>query len=216
MKYKLAIFDMDGTVLDTLDDLMNSLNYALGEFDYPLRTRDETRSFVGNGIGKLLERGAPAGTSATELERLHEVFSEHYKVHCLDMTRPYDGILPLLQALREEGYLTAVVSNKDDYAVQLLCNRFFDGLFDFAAGNCDTVRRKPHPDLVNAALKQLNVARSEAVYMGDSEVDVATAGNAEIPCIAVLWGFRERGFLEQNGAKTFAASPREIYDLLLR
>lgn len=213
--YKLAVFDMDGTILDTLEDLKDSTNFALEKCGYPTRSYDEVRRFVGNGIRKLIERAVPEGLTTEQIDRVHEVFTEHYKVHCADKTKAYDGIKPLLEKLRASGVKTAVVSNKADYGVQELCKEYFDGLFDYAVGERDGIRRKPAPDAVNEALRVLGIDKSEAVYIGDSDVDFETAKNAELPCISVLWGFRDEEFLREKGATLFVRDPAEIYDIIM-
>lgn len=213
--YKLAVFDMDGTILDTLEDLKDSTNFALEKCGYPTRTYDEVRRFVGNGIRKLIERAVPEGLTVEQIDRVHEVFTEHYKVHCADKTKAYDGIKPLLEKLRASGVKTAVVSNKADYGVQELCKEYFDGLFDYAVGEREGIRRKPAPDAVNEALRVLGMSKSEAVYIGDSDVDFETAKNAELPCISVLWGFRDEEFLREKGATLFVHDPAEIYDIVM-
>lgn len=213
--YKLAVFDMDGTILDTLEDLKDSTNFALEKCGYPTRSYDEVRRFVGNGIRKLIERAVPEGLTVEQIDRVHEVFTEHYKVHCADKTKAYDGIKPLLEKLRASGVKTAVVSNKADYGVQELCKDYFDGLFDYAVGEREGIRRKPAPDAVNEALRVLGIDKSEAVYIGDSDVDFETAKNAELPCISVLWGFRDEEFLREKGATLFVHDPAEIYDIIM-
>lgn len=213
--YKLAVFDMDGTILDTLEDLKDSTNFALEKCGYPTRSYDEVRRFVGNGIRKLIERAVPEGLTVEQIDRVHEVFTEHYKVHCADKTKAYDGIKPLLEKLRASGVKTAVVSNKADYGVQELCKEYFDGLFDYAVGEREGIRRKPAPDAVNEALRVLGIDKSEAVYIGDSDVDFETAKNAELPCISVLWGFRDEEFLREKGATLFVRDPAEIYDIII-
>lgn len=213
-RYKMLIFDMDGTILDTLEDLKNATNYALSQQGYPVRTLAEVRQFVGNGIRKLIERAVPEGTSAQEIENTLSVFEEYYKVHCMDETKPYAGIAELLKEARAQGYQTAVVSNKVDFAVQDLVRDFFDGLFDVAIGERKGVRKKPAPDSVNAVLGRFNLKKDEVVYIGDSDVDYATARNAEVACILVEWGFRDRAFLETLGAKVFAKTPKDILDIV--
>lgn len=213
--YKLAVFDMDGTILDTLEDLKDSTNFALEKCGYPTRSYDEVRRFVGNGIRKLIERAVPEGLTVEQIDRVHEVFTEHYKVHCADKTKAYDGIKPLLEKLRASGVKTAVVSNKADYGVQELCKEYFDGLFDYAVGEREGIRRKPAPDAVNEALRVLGIDKSEAVYIGDSDVDFETAKNAELPCISVLWGFRDEEFLREKGGTLFVRDPAEIYDIIM-
>ncbi|MCD7883426.1 MAG: HAD family hydrolase [Lachnospiraceae bacterium] len=210
MSYRLAIFDMDGTILNTLDDLADGLNFALRKSALPERSIDEVRRFVGNGIRKLIERGVPEGTSCEMQEQVFEDFTKHYQTHCMDKTRPYDGITDLLCALRERNIKTAVISNKADYAVQKLSEHFFEGLFDSIAGEKPGVRKKPAPDAVNLVLEQLAINRADAVYIGDSDVDIQTAANAGVDCTLVSWGFRDEAFLYQHGAKMVVSAPEEI------
>lgn len=159
MLYELIIFDLDGTLLNTLKDLKDSLNYALEKSGYPTRSLEEVRSFVGNGIRKLMERGVPKGTPIPDIDTVHKDFTEHYAVHCADKTRPYDGIPELLHTLRAAGCKTAVVSNKADYAVQELCRQYFDGLFDFAVGERKNIVKKPAPDSIYEVLRRLQVKK---------------------------------------------------------
>lgn len=201
---------MDGTILDTLVDLKNSLNYALGKNGFPERTLEEVRQFVGNGIGKLIERGVPEGCSASMTAKVQEDFFPHYARHCNDNTRPYAGVTELIGALRRAGYLTAVVSNKADFAVQDLCKIWFDGLFDVSVGEREGLRRKPAPDSVFEVCRLLNVAVEDAVYIGDSEVDFQTAQNAHMDVISVDWGFRDADFLRSIGAKQIVSSTEEL------
>lgn len=210
MKYQLAIFDMDGTILNTLEDLADSVNYALSCSNYPTRTLDEVRNFVGNGIRKLMERAVPEGTSPEELEQVYADFTAYYPKHCYDKTKPYSGIIETIQNLRKQGIKTAVVSNKADYGVQILCKQYFDGLFDYAVGEQSGVQRKPAPDSVNIVLDKLKITRNNAVYIGDSDVDIDTARNAEMDCISVDWGFRDPSFLQEHGAKIMVSSPEEL------
>lgn len=205
---------MDGTILDTLEDLTDSLNYALDKHGYPTRTISEVRSFVGNGIRKLVERGIGKTVSEEEIDKLCATQKEYYSAHCADKTKPYEGILELLKELRKAGYKTAVVSNKADYAVQNLVKQYFDGLFDMAVGEKPNVRKKPAPDSVNQVLKQLQVAKEKAIYIGDSDVDIETARNANMDCIAVDWGFRDRDTLLAKGANIIASTPSEIINLI--
>lgn len=214
MNYQLAIFDLDGTLLDTLEDLADSTNYIMRQFGYPERTLSEVRAFVGNGIRKLLERSAPKGTSEEELDRMFEQFTVYYKEHCADKTRPYAGIPELLQSLKEQGVKLAVVSNKADYAVKALCEQYFPGVFDEAVGERVGIARKPAPDTVNEVLKNLQTDKSKAVYIGDSEVDVLTARNAELNCIAVDWGFRDADVLKEAGADIIVSTPENLFNYL--
>ena len=215
MKYSLAIFDLDGTILDTLDDLADSTNAVLISAGMPARSRDEVRRFVGNGIHKLIERAVPQGSTSEQIESVFEAFKSYYKAHCAIKTKPYDGIPELLSALRRAGCKTAVVSNKADFAVQELCQQYFPDMFDFAVGEKADVRRKPAPDSVNTVLETLRVSRSDAVYIGDSDVDIETAANAGLDCLSVEWGFRDREFLLEHGAKVLLSEPSELSRLLL-
>ena len=170
---------------------------------------------MGNGIRKLIERAVPDGLTEEDISKVHRTFSTYYQEHCADKTRPYKGILPLLERLREAGCLTAVVSNKADVAVQPLCQQYYDGLFDFAVGEREGIRRKPAPDAVQEVLRRLRVDAGEAVYIGDSEVDIQTAANAGLDSIIVTWGFRDRAYLESQGGKRFVDRPEEIEEIVL-
>ena len=209
-EYTTYIFDLDGTLLDTLDDLAASTNYALRQHGMPQHSRDEIRMFVGNGVGRLIARAVPENTPVETYEQVLQTFREHYLVHGLDRTKPYPGIMPLLRDLKLRGKQTAVVSNKFYAATQELCTHFFGLLVDVAIGEREDIRRKPAPDTVNEALRQLHADRASAVYIGDSDVDIATARNSAMPCISVLWGFRNRQFLMDNGATCLVSSPQEI------
>lgn len=214
-KVKLAIFDMDGTILDTLEDLQDSLNYCLEKMGYPLRSYEEVRSFVGNGIRKLIERAVPSGTSVEEIDKIHRMFMPYYEEHCADKTRPYDGIVKLLTSLKEEGVITAVVSNKAHAAVLDLCKQYFDGLFDMAVGEQEGMAKKPAPDSVYYVLRELGFSKEEAVYIGDSEVDLATAMNSGLTPYIVTWGFRDEDFLRQKGAEIIVSTPEDLLKILL-
>lgn len=212
MKYKLAIFDLDGTILDTLDDLANSVNFALNQSNLPKRSVAEVRKFVGNGIRKLIERAVPNETKKDVVDKVFEDFASHYKIHCADNTKSYDGIDELLNKLKNDEIKVAVVSNKADFAVQDLCKEYFPNIFDFAVGEKAEVRKKPAPDSVNTVLETLNIDKKDAVYIGDSEVDIETAKNAHMECISVNWGFRDEDFLKENGAKRIISSPAKLYE----
>lgn len=213
-KYDLVIFDLDGTILNTLEDLADSLNVILDRYGYPQRTLSEVRGFVGNGIRLLVKRAMPEGSSETAIDQLHQDFIQYYQQHCMDKTRPYEGIPELLQEVRNRGYYTAVVSNKADQAVKTLCDKYFAGLFDITVGERDGISRKPAPDSVNEILSSMQVLREKAVYIGDSDVDIATAQNAGMDGITVSWGFKDSDFLQKMGAKCLVSAPEEILELL--
>lgn len=212
--YKVVVFDMDGTILDTLTDLHNTLVYTLEQIGMKTCTYEDTRSYVGNGIRKTIERALPADTNDAVIDRALGIFMEHYKEHCYDYTRPYEGICELINDLRRKGYKTAVVSNKANSAVKILCERFFDGLFDVYIGEKPNVNRKPAPDLVYEALDALGACKGDAVYIGDSEVDKQTADNSGLDFIGVSWGFRGKDFLIQQGAAVIADSPKDVLNIL--
>ena len=212
MTYKTYIFDLDGTLLDTLGDLAASVNYALRTHGLPEHAIDDVRRFVGNGVRKLMERAVPDGAGNPLFDETFATFRQYYMAHSLDTTRPYEGIPETLEALKARGCHLAVVSNKMMAATQELCYHFFPDTIEVAIGEDEAagIRRKPAPDTVFAALKALGVGKEDAVYVGDSDVDIQTARNAGIPCISVLWGFRDRDFLLQNGAETFISTPSEL------
>ena len=216
MKYRLAVFDLDGTILDTLEDLTDSTNHALAVNGLPERSIDEVRRFVGNGIRNLIERAVPEGTGEELTDRVFSEFREYYAIHCFDKTKPYEGILECMKDIRRDGMQVAVVSNKADFAVQELCERFFAGLSDISVGEREGVRRKPCPDSVLHVLDSLGVKKEDAVYIGDSEVDIKTAENAGIDEIAVEWGFRDSGYLRTQGAKSLVKTPAELYMMLMQ
>lgn len=208
---KAVIFDLDGTLLNTLEDLRTAVNLALCANGYPVRTLEETRLAVGNGIRKLIARSVPAGTPPEAEEEVFAQFRKEYSVHCSDTTAPYAGVPELLWRLKKEGCLLAVVSNKADFAVQKLAEQYFPDCFDAVLGETEGLSRKPAPDMVEEVLFRLGIKKEEAVYVGDSEVDVATARNAGLFCISVTWGFRERAVLEKHGAVCFADNAEELY-----
>lgn len=210
--YSTYIFDLDGTLLDTLGDLAASVNYALRMHGMPEHTIDDVRHFVGNGVRLLMERAIPDGEQNPDFEATFATFRQHYMEHSLDTTRPYEGISDALKALKAQGCRLAVVSNKMMAATQELCQHFFPDTIEVAIGENEAagIRKKPAPDTVYAALRMLNVERKDAVYVGDSDVDVETAKNSGLPCISVLWGFRDKEFLIRHGAKTFISAPSEL------
>ena len=215
-KYKTVIFDLDGTLLDTLEDLCDSTNFALARFGYPERTLSEVRSFVGNGIGKLIERALPCGVATSEYDAVLAEFKAHYATNCNNKTKAYDGIYNLLDSLKSSGIKLAVVSNKVDSAVKELCSRYFREYFEVAVGEKTGIRRKPAPDSVFAAMETFGAKKGSTVYIGDSEVDVETAKNAEIDLIAVSWGFRDREVLAALCDCHIADEPKEIEEFIFK
>lgn len=209
-QYETFVFDLDGTLLDTLTDLSNSCNHALHQFGMPERTVDEVRQFLGNGVRRLMGNAVPQGEGNPVFEDVLKAFRAYYFEHQFDTTRPYPGVVEMLGELCNRGIRVAVVSNKFNDATCALCHHFFDGLVDVAIGEREGIRKKPAPDAVNEALRQLGAKRETAVYVGDSDVDIQTACNAGIPCINVLWGFRNRDFLIAHGATTLVANPMEL------
>lgn len=205
-----VIFDLDGTLLDTLGDLAASTNYALRAEGLPERTLDEVRRFVGNGVRLLMERAVPGGAAHPRFELLLATFKRHYVDHCLDRTAPYAGVDAMLRALKARGHRIAIVSNKLQSGVTALYETFFRDTVEVAVGERPEVRRKPAPDMVRQALCELGCASDNALYVGDSDVDVATARAAGVPCISVLWGFRDRDFLIRHGATCFADCPADV------
>ena len=202
-----VLFDLDGTLLDTLDDLTASTNAALSAFSLPPRTREEVRRFVGNGAERLIRLALPGKETDPPVEEVLKAFREHYNAHCLDRTRPYVGILEALEALSMPA---AIVSNKPDSAVKPLCSRFFPGVPAF--GETADCPRKPAPDMLFRGLAALGADR--CVYVGDSEVDILTAKNAGVPCLSVLWGFRDKDTLEAAGGTVFCRTPEELPAIL--
>ena len=212
MTYSTYIFDLDGTLLDTLGDLTASVNYAMRTHGMPEHPIDDVRQFVGNGVRKLMERAIPQGTGNPLFEETFATFRQYYMAHSLDTTKPYEGIPEMLAELQKRGCRLAVVSNKMMAATQELIRHFFPGTIEVAIGEheAEGIRKKPAPDTVLAALRQLGVGKEGAVYVGDSDVDIMTARNSGLPCISVLWGFRDRDFLIQHGAETFVSVPSEL------
>lgn len=211
---KTVIFDLDGTLTDTLQDLHSSVNHALKSCGYPLRSINEVRRFVGNGVHKLIERAVPEGTGTEDTERCFGIFRDYYVVHCQDTTRLYPGIAEMLDELKARGVKMAIVSNKLQQGVDELYKRWFEETVEVAIGEREGIRRKPYPDMVHIAIDRLGVSREDCVYVGDSDVDVQTAQNAGLPCISVLWGFRDKEELEMCGATTFVERPEEIVQYL--
>lgn len=215
LKDHAIIFDLDGTLLDTLDDLTASVNAAMAACGLPPHSRDEVRNFVGNGVMRLIERCVEGGQENPQFKKAYGAFRLHYASHCQEHTAPYEGIIQMLGKLRIQGVPVAVVSNKFDAAVKKLCDAYFSGLVPVAIGEKDGINKKPAPDTVLAALKQLKMPVESAIYVGDSEVDIQTAHNAGTGLISVCWGFKTREFLTENGAVKIAETPGQLYDMLV-
>lgn len=214
-KITTVIFDLDGTLLDTLQDLADSTNYALRVNGLPERTVEEVRTFVGNGVRLLMERAVPNGAEHPQFERIFNDFKVYYVRNCRNKTGLYPGVEALLHELRQKGFRMAIVSNKLQSGVTELWKAYFADTIELAVGERPELRRKPEPDMVNEALRCLGVSREEAVYVGDSEVDIATARAAQLPCLSVLWGFRDRELLVRHGATCLISRPEEIGEWLL-
>jgi phosphoglycolate phosphatase len=209
------IFDLDGTLIDSLEDLADSTNYALSEYGWPNHSIEDVRFFVGNGVRKLIERAVPADISTSEFEECFSCFKKHYALHCLDKTHPYPGIVDMLSSLKYNGYRLGIVSNKFDSAVKDLNQHFFSKYIHVAIGEKQNIRRKPAPDTVLAAMHELYSDPGRTIYVGDSDVDIETAKNANLSCVSVNWGFRSTSFLEKNGATCIVSEPMELVELVM-
>lgn len=210
MRHESYIFDLDGTLLNTLDDLAASCNHALRTHGMPQRTTEEVRMMVGNGVKKLMERAIPGGEANPDFAATYEDFRQYYLLHSLDTTQPYPGIMDVLATMSRQGTKMAVVSNKFYAATQELVAHFFGQYIHVAIGERENIRKKPAPDTVLEAMRQLGVTANEAVYVGDSDVDILTAANSNMPCLSVTWGFRDRDFLLQHGATTLVNTPDQL------
>lgn len=213
-KYEAVIFDLDGTLLNTLEDLRDSVNYSLKLHGMPERSMEEIRHFVGNGVQRLMELSVEANCPKEKFDSAFAVFKEHYAIHCNDKTGLYPGIAELLSELKKEGFQMAIVSNKYYQGVQILKEQYFKEYLSVAIGEKEGIRKKPAPDTVLEALRLLEIPKEKAVYVGDSEVDIATARNTGMDCITVAWGFRTRQEQEEAGANVFVQRPQEITELL--
>lgn len=216
MKYKAVLYDMDGTVLDTLGDLVSAVNYTMEHFGMPRRSEKEIMGFLGNGAKNLITCAAPSGTASEKIDEMLAFYLPWYDSHCQILTAPYEGIIELMQELKALGVKQAVISNKQDSAVKPLAAHYFPGLLESALGESETVKKKPNPDAVLAALKELGVDKSEAIYVGDSEVDVQTAINADMDCAAVSYGFRSEEELIAAGAKLICHSVKELREYIMK
>ena len=216
MKYCFLFFDLDGTLLNTLDDLRDAVNTILVRYQMPEITPEQTAAFVGNGAGHLIHCAVPEGTPEEQEKKILAEYRQYYQEHCQVRTAPYSGIPEMLERLKEAGCVMAVVSNKPDAAVKELNRHFFKGLLDSAIGESAEIRRKPAPDTVFEAMRQTGAEQSSSVYIGDSEVDIETARNAGLPCISVSWGFRNKQELEAAGAQVIAGNAEELEQLLIQ
>lgn len=214
MKHSAIIFDLDGTLLNSLTDLAASVNHALQTHNMPTRTLDEVRTFVGNGVRHLMTAAVPTDTDAAVFEQVFATFRQHYAGHCMDTTAPYPSICEMLMALQQRHIRTAIVSNKIHTAVEALHQRFFAETINTAIGESATIRRKPHPDGVQEAMRRLGSTPQTSLYVGDSEVDLLTAQQCGIKCITVLWGFRDEDFLRRHGATTCIRHPHELLSII--
>lgn len=214
MRYKTVIFDLDGTLLDTLGDLSSSVNYALHRHGLPERSKADVRRFLGNGIRRLIEQSVPEGTSPSMTEEVFQTFRQYYLEHSLDETAPYEGIMELLHQLHDMDVATAIVSNKLDPAVKELHQHFFSDTIRVAIGESSSIRRKPAPDMVDECIRLLGCDRQSCLYVGDSEVDLQTARNASLPCCSVSWGFRDKKQLIEAGATTIIDRPEELMGVI--
>lgn len=210
---KAVIFDMDGTLLNTLEDLAISTNYALEQFGFPKRTIEEVRNFIGDGVQKLIERSVVQNTDKKTIEECLNIFKKHYCENMYNNTSPFEGIIEILTVLKQKNIKIAVVSNKFDGAIKELCKKYFASFVDIAIGQSDDIPKKPAPDSVLKALNYLNIEKDSVVYVGDSDVDILTAKNAKIKSIGVLWGYRDSSFLK--GADYIILKPDEILDIVL-
>ena len=214
MKYNTVIFDLDGTLLNTLEDLGDSVNFALKSFGYPTRTYEEIRIFVGNGVKDLVTKAVPDGTDEETTLKCLQTFKDHYKTNMQNKTAPYDGIIDLLEELNSKGVKLAIVSNKYDFGVKNLNKYYFKDLIPVAIGEREGIRKKPAPDTVLEAMKELNSEENNSIYVGDSGSDMLTAQNAHIKSIGVTWGFRDRKELESFNPKYVIDHPSEIIDIV--
>ena len=212
---KGVIFDLDGTLLDTLEDLTDAVNHVMSAFSLETKSIDQVRSFVGNGVVRLIEQCVPGGDAHEQFSEVLTAFMAYYEAHCNNKTRPYYGVLALIDKLHREGVKLGIVSNKFDLAVKALNQQYFHNWIDFALGVTDALHRKPAPDMVYACIEQMQLKPEDVVYIGDSEVDLMTAQNAGVDCISVLWGFRSREVLLEYDATQLVSSVDELENLLL-
>lgn len=208
------IFDLDGTLLDTLADLTDSVNYVMKLHGFPLHSQEQVREMVGNGIYVLLELAVPEGRANPLYEDCVREFQKYYKAHMQIKTGPFEGVMEMLDALRRQGYHLAVVSNKFDAAVKALCHDYFGDMIEAAIGESSSIAHKPAPDTVFEAMRQLSVKPENCIYVGDSDVDIETAKNSGIPCISVCWGFRSKAFLQAHSAAVIVSDTRQLMNCI--
>lgn|SRR5690606_6298601 len=213
MKYKTVLFDLDGTALDTLDDLTDSINYCLSKYNLPLRPKSDIRRFLGHGIKNLVTRSFEG--SNVDIEEAFKMFAAYYKDHASIKTKPYEGIVELIKELKSKGIKVGLVSNKADIVVKELAKDYFENQFDYVLGQREDILKKPAPDMVYHAIKTLNGNLNDSIYIGDSEVDFETALNANMDCLLVSYGFRDREELEKLNSKYLVDSVLEIKEILL-
>lgn len=213
MKYDAIFFDLDGTVVDSLQDIADAVNHTMRHFSLPERTPEELKPHLGWGVGHLMRAILPEHTEA-QVETILAHYRPYYALHAGDKSRPFDGILPMMRRMKDAGQVLAILSNKPDAAVQPLARRFFADTVSLAVGELEGVRRKPHPDMVQAAARQLNVPLARCLYVGDSEVDIDTANNAGIDCACVTWGFRTREQLKKAGASIIVDTPEALEEYI--
>lgn len=216
MGYRTVLFDMDGTILDTLDDLLDSVNVTMDHVGYPHHDRETLRRFLGNGAATQIQRCVPGGAEDPKYQEALDFYLPYYNEHAKIKTAPYPGMIDLLHKLKSMRITTAVVSNKPDATVQELSDEFFSGLFTVSIGDRAGIKKKPAPDSVFEAMKRMGADPESCVYVGDSEVDIATARNANLPCVIVTWGFRDEDFLREQGATTVVHTMEELLEALTK
>jgi len=215
MSYKAVVFDLDGTLLDTIEDLTDAVNMTMRHYGWPEHTIAQVKTYVGNGVGWLVECAVPGGKTNPLFEEALEIQKQNYAQVCENKTRPYDGIMEVIRKLKEYGYKLSIVSNKGQEAVEALRKLYFSDVIEVAIGERDGIRRKPAPDTAFEAVKRMGADIETSVYVGDSEVDLATARNAGMDCISVSWGFRPKQLLIENGAKVICDTPEDLLNVLI-
>ena len=212
--YKNIFFDLDGTLINSIYDLHDSVNYILNKYGYKERSLEEVNSFVGNGLKKLLLLSLPE--KRDDFDLIYNEFRDYYFTHCLIKTKPYDGIIEVLKKLKLKGIKLAVITNKPQNAAQEICEKFFNGLFDVVTGEKEGIARKPEPEMVEITLKKLNAQKSETLYVGDSEVDILTGKNAGLKVLSVSYGFRDKTYLKSQGAGDIVDNTVDIYSFIVK